>query len=89
MSRKNKTVTPQQIKALPLKDNGFYFYKCNLFYNERMFLKNDPSATQETTRFEHMHIPDVFVSFVDDTTIVSSQPSPIILNDNKRQTTFD
>ena len=36
---KNKTVTLQQINALPLKDNGFYFYKSNLFYTEGVLLK--------------------------------------------------
>ena len=75
------------MKALPLKGNGFRFYKCNIFYNEGLYnTDNKVLSNQETTRFEHIHLPNSTVSFVDNITsishVLSVRRTPIIFNEN-------
>ena len=84
----DRILLPSKIKTLKIRDNGFRFYKCNHFYNEGLYSKDYPIADQDTTRFEHIHIPNATVSFVDDVNILLIQPRPIVLNENNTQTSF-
>ena len=84
----DQILLPSQIKTLKIRENGFRFYKCNHFYNEGIYSKDYPKADQDTTHFEHIHIPNSTVSFVDDVNILLIQPRPIVLNENNTQTSF-
>ena len=89
----NAQIIPvSQLKALSMSNNGFRFYKCNLFYNEGLYNKNNVSVV-ETTQFEHMHLPNITVSLVDDISSVSHtlsfKRSPIIFNENNTIKNFN
>ena len=88
LDKQNKNLTDQQIKALSIRDNGFKFYKCNIFYNDGLLGKDDPTPTQNTTVFSHMHMPGSSVNFADNIKIVS-QTSPITLWENNINSYFD
>ena len=80
---------PSTLKALKIKNNGFRFYKANIFYNDGLHKSGDPKADQNPTHFEHIHIPNVTISFEDDINLTPSQPRPIVLNVDNIQTTFN
>ena len=86
---KNQNITVSQIKNMSMKNNGFRFYRCNNFYNVRLNDPNPPIPLQQTTHFIHIHIPHCTVSFVDDKNQILSHLSPIVLDENGNQTTFN
>ena len=84
---RDKPPLPSELKHLKIKNNGFRFYKPNIFYE--LNRADLPEADQEVTRFEHIHIPNYTVSFVDDVMLLLNQPNPIVLKINNTQITFN
>ena len=56
----DKPPLPSELKNLKIKNNGFHFYKPNVFYE--LNRADLPEAHKEVTRFEHIHIPNYTVS---------------------------
>ena len=83
----NKTVS--QIKNMSMQHNGFRFYKSNNFYTLGLYSKDLPTTLRRTTEFEHLHIPNHTVSFIDDKNQILTLPNPIVLDENGTQTTFN
>ena len=73
-----KHLTNEEIKELPISDNGIYFFKCNNFYDDGD--KREPQAHQEVTTFHHVHINNLTVSIPDD--LQSLQKEDIVVKQN-------
>ena len=83
----NQPPLPSELKNLKIKDNGFHFYKPNVFYDTNSV--GNPKADKEVTRFEHMYLLNYTLSFVDNVTLLSVQPNTVVLNVDNTQTTFN